>query len=73
MSNLTTNFFENEEQALRKPTIVLRDSLGMLAIQILCEKEDISKLEYDVLLCKLHGIISELHDTYQRIYHNFSD
>lgn len=73
MSNLTSDFFENEEHALRHPNIVLRDSLGTLAIHILSAKEDISKLEYNVLLDKLHTIICELHDTYQRSNNDFSE
>ena len=72
MSNLTSDFFENEEQALRRPVIVLRDSLGALAIQILSEKEDIANLQYNVLLSKLNEIISELNDAYERSYHNFN-
>ncbi len=73
MSNLTADFFENEDHALRHPNIVLRDSLGILAIQILSSDEDISKLEYDVLLKKLHTIIYDLQDTYQRLHGNFSE
>lgn len=73
MSDLTTDFFENAEQALRKPNIVLRDSLGALAIQILCAQEDISNLDQDVLLRKLYKIIDDLHGTYQRLNNNFSE
>lgn len=73
MSDLTSDFFENHDHALRHPNIVLRDSLGVLAIQILSVKEDISKLQYDDLLRKLHTIISELHDTYKELKGNFTE
>lgn len=70
--DLTTDFFENDDHALRKPNIVLRDSLGMLAIQLLSEKEDITKMEYSELLSKLHEIISCLHTAYDKKHGNFS-
>ncbi|GEM_PF-1625338 len=73
MSQLTSDFFENEEQALRNPNIVLRDSLGTLAVQILCAKENIAELRYDVLLRKLHTIISELHTAYQNVHNDFTE
>lgn len=64
MTLLTTDFFENESQALRHTDIVLRDSLGTLAVQILASREDISNMEYDDLLVKLHTIIVDLHKMY---------
>lgn len=73
MSNLTTDFFENNDHALRHPEIVLRDSLGNLAIQLLKEKEDISIMKYDDLLRKLHTTICELHESYQRIHGDFNE
>lgn len=73
MEQLSSDFFENNDHALRQPTIVLRDSLGTLAIELLSSREDISNMEYDVLLSKLHAIICELHDTYDRMNLNFTD
>ncbi len=70
--NLSTDFFENHDHALRMPNIVLRDSLGFLAIQLLTQREDISKLDYDILLCKLHAIIVELHNAYDGRNGNFN-
>jgi len=69
MSNvyLTSDFFENEDHALRKQPIVLRDSLGNLAIQILCSKNDISTMKYDDILLELYEIISELHKSYMHL------
>lgn len=69
---LTTDFFENEDHALRSPNIVLRDSLGMLAIQLLCKQEDITKLDHSELLSKLHHIITDLHSAYHSKHGNFS-
>ncbi len=73
MSNLTTDLFENNDHALRTPNIVLRDSLGTLAIHLLSSREDITKLDQDNLLRKLHIIISELQHTYESMNGNFSD
>lgn len=73
MSNdLTTDFFENNNQALRQQNIVVRDSLGSLAIHILESREDLSKMSYDDMLRKLYKIVDELHETYQRMYDNFT-
>lgn len=71
-NNLTTDFFENEDHALRHPNIVLRDSLGILAVQLLSKQEDITKLDYSELLSKLHKIITELHTVYHKKHGNFS-
>lgn len=71
-SDKTADFFENNDHALRTPNIVLRDSLGMLAIQLLCKEEDITKLDHSELLTKLHKIITDLHSTYHRNHGNFS-
>lgn len=73
MSNdLTTDFFENNDQALRQQNIVVRDSLGSLAIHVLESREDLSKMSYDDMLRKLYQIVDELHETYQRMYDNFT-
>jgi hypothetical protein len=70
---LTADLFENDEQALRHQNIVLRDSLGNLAIQLLFAKEDVSNMEYDEILRKLYTIIDDLHTTYQQCDYNFSE
>lgn len=69
--NLTTDFFENNEQALREQGIVLRDSLGVLAIHILEAREDIANMEYDEMLRKLYKIITDLHNTYHHMNYYF--
>ena len=67
MTGRTTDFFKNESHALRLPEIVLRDSLGMLAIEILKEKRtDFAKLDYNIMLQELYEIIKDLHAEYQR-------
>lgn len=55
-----SDFYDNHEEALRQPKIVLRDSLGVLAIEILKSREDISKLSYEETMQKLLDIIKEL-------------
>lgn len=70
--NLSADFFENHEHALRKQNIVLRDSLGILAIHILESRENIANMEYREMLRKLYAIIDELHDTYHHMNDNFT-
>ena len=61
---LSADFFENNSHALRMPNIVLRDSLGTLAVQILSQRPDFSKLDYGTMLNELENIIIDLHDAY---------
>jgi len=49
---------------LQNPSIVMRDSLGYLAIQILSKQHDIGTMDYDEMLRELHQIIIDLHDSY---------
>lgn len=70
---LTSDFFENNDHALRSQNIVLRDSLGTLAVQVLSAREDIANMEYDVMLKKLYSIINELDDTYHHSCGNFEE
>ncbi len=72
-SMTTSDFFENHEEALRKPNIVLRDSLGNLAIAILSKKENIAYMDYDILLRKLHTVICELQDAYHHCNNYFEE
>lgn len=71
--NLTSDFFENNDQALRKTEIVLRDSLGMLAVAKLQATYDLSKMETDEMLNRLHDIINDLHDHYEYHRTHYSD
>ena len=71
--NLTTDFFENNNHALRKTMIVLRDSLGVLAVAKLQATYDLSKMETDEMLDRLHDIINDLHDRYEYHRTHYSD
>lgn len=66
MCELTADFFENNDHALRSQKIVLRDSLGTLAVQILASRRDISHMNYDEMLSELYGIINDLHHAYDK-------
>ncbi|WP_295238266.1 hypothetical protein [Veillonella sp.] len=64
----TADFFEQNPHALREVNVVLRDSLGSLAIAILQERFDIKTMAYGDMLDELDSIITELHKTYQQQY-----
>ena len=67
MAEKTADFFENNSHALREPEIVLRDSLGLLAIEILKNKyPKFAGLDRATMLVELREIISDLHDEYHR-------
>ena len=73
MVEKTTDFFENNDQALRMPKLVLRDSLGQLAIQILATRTNIGEMSSNDLLYQLLEIITNLHTAYSREYTNLPD
>lgn len=64
------NFFDEHNHALRKVSVVVRDSLGDLAIQLLCARKDITNLDYNELIRELGGIVHDLHKAYEQEYHN---
>ena len=72
MIDCKANFFESNDHALRSQQIVLRDSLGTLAVQILSSREDLSQMPYSEMIGKLYTIIDDLHKEYQR-YGNMTD
>ena len=61
------NFDPYNHTSLDEPEFVLRDSLGALAIQILSQRNDLSKMNYDDMLHELLDIINELHSAYDRM------
>ena len=63
---MTTNndYYNENDHSLLSPKIVMRDSLGALAIEILKTRHDISTMEQKTMLVELTSIISELHQTY---------
>ena len=59
-------FDDNDEHALRHPTIDLRNNIGVLAIEILKAKENLAVLSYDEIMRKTLDIIEELHEIYDK-------
>ena len=59
-------FDDDDEHALRHPKIDLRDNIGILAIEILKAKENLSVLSYDEIMRKTLDIIEELHEIYDK-------
>ena len=68
----SSDFYENNDNALRPQQIVLRDSLGCLAVQILSVRENIASLSYCEMLDKLYKIIDDLQSEYHR-HGSFTD
>lgn len=58
-------FMTNNSQALLEPNVVLRDSLGTLAVAILSKRMDVSTAKSEDLLLELHEIIKDLQNSYQ--------
>ena len=66
-STVCVNFFDLEENdhALRPQTVVLRDSLGDLAIRLLFDRNpDIAKKPNEEVLQELYDLIDQLHKDY---------
>ncbi|MNW38913.1 hypothetical protein D3C74_159930 [compost metagenome] len=64
------NFYDENNQALRKVSVVVRDSLGDLAIQLLRARKDITKMDYNELIRELGDIVDDLQKAYMQEYHN---
>lgn len=62
----TFDFYDTNDHALQDTHIVLRDSLGALAVQILASRHDLSEMDYSDMLDELQTIISDLHQAYGR-------
>jgi hypothetical protein len=58
------NFDPSNHTSLDEPIFVLRDSLGVLAVQILAAKRDLSSMPYYDALNELLDIIEELQSAY---------
>ena len=54
------------DHAQANPKIVLRDTLGVLAVHILEKRYDIEDMPVDEILDKLLGIIEELQEVYKK-------
>lgn len=57
---------DGNEHALVAPSVEVRDSLGVLAIQILAARENIAEMDYCEMLSKLYNIVCDLHDAYDK-------
>ena len=69
----TFEHYDENEQSLQAPCIVLRNSLGALAVQVLASRNDLSKLEYTDMLRELNTIIRELQQVYEHDYHLYNE
>ena len=61
------NFDSSNHTSLDEPIFVLRDNLGVLAVQVLSAKKDLSQMSYDYMLRELLEIIEDLHKAYDRM------
>lgn len=61
------NFDSSNHTSLDEPIFVLRDNLGVLAVQVLSAKKDLSQISYDDMLRELLEIIEDLHKAYDRM------
>ena len=62
---LTSDFFEQNDEALRMVNIVTRDSLGTLAALIVAANNDLTNYDADELVRQLYDVIAELHQSYK--------
>lgn len=58
------SFFNENSQALRKPAVETRDSLGTLAALIVANNHNLSKPDYDSLVVELRETIEKLQHSY---------
>lgn len=67
---MNTREFVNRDKSgssLVSPDAETRDSLGMLAVQVLAARYDLKTMDYTTMVSKLHEIIEELHQSYMVI------
>lgn len=57
-------FFNDNDNALRMPAVVTRDSLGVLAALIVAHNHDLSRPNYDEMVVELYEIVQELQNSY---------
>ena len=60
------NFDPYNETSLDEPDFVLRDSLGLLAVQVLSAKNNQAEMPYDEMLRKLYEIVCDLQTAFDR-------
>lgn len=67
---MNTREFVNRDKSggsLVSPDAETRDSLEMLAVQVLAAQYDLKTMDCTVMVSKLHEIIEELHQAYMVI------
>lgn len=57
-------FYNENDQALRKPAVETRDSLGTLAALIVAHNHDLSNPDYDELVTELYETVQKLQYSY---------
>ncbi len=62
MSN--SEFYNDNDHALRKPAVVTRDSLGVLAALIVAHSHDLSNPNYDEMVTDLYDVVQKLQYSY---------
>ena len=60
------NESDQHDHVLVPQIIEVRDSLGMLAVQVLAARENLAEMPYDQMLKKLYEIVDDLHTAYDR-------
>ncbi len=57
-------FYNDNDQALRKPAVETRDNLGVLAAMIVAHNHDLSNPNYDEMVTELYETIEKLQYSY---------
>lgn len=61
----TWEFYNDNDQAIRKPAVVTRDNLGVLAALIVAHNHDLSSPNYDEMVLDLYDTVKELQHSYE--------
>lgn len=61
----TWEFYNENDHALRMPTVVTRDNLGVLAALIVAHNHDLSNPNYDEMVLDLYETVKELQYSYE--------
>ena len=68
---MMSNFFDENDHALKSNLVVLRDSLGALAVSILSADPDFTKMNNRERLSRLYSLINDLQKEYERANGDF--
>lgn len=61
-----SNFYDENDHALKPDLIVLRDSIGSLAVSILAAEPGFAKMSSEEKLVRLYDLIKDLQTTYEQ-------